>query len=392
MGGRGGYRPKRANNPRHNRDEHDMHSRSSGFSVDHMLAQLSRADQLLALKLLQEYKSRHGQQPQLTNSAAPRGIPISDVWNTYASAQQQVQPRAAQEAPTVPNIPATLQQSAPLQPPPPQRINLQPRTAEYVQQAAKRGKVPEKALFNDFGFDNVIFTDGGSKPNPGPGGFGTIIMSMSESVIQVGKGFKFTTNNRMELRGVIHGLKRVNPHSNVAVLTDSMYVVDSINKGWLRSWRSRAWMPKDGKKIKNPDLWDKVLYYIDNHRGDLVFAHVKAHAGILGNEAVDKLATAARERANGREDRGYDAYAERGQLYCREYRPKRPFSADGMGAVTGHPEPPPQTGPASRAEGHADVLGVKPGPGSTGRGAAHQLGEEDSDVIEIEDLDDSFWE
>jgi len=131
-----------------------------------------------------------------------------------------------------------------------------------------------------------IFTDGSSKGNPGPGGFGTILR-YGKHERELSAGFRRTTNNRMELLAVIVGLEALkNPGKTVLVVSDSKYVVDAVEKRWVFSWEK-----KNFKNKKNPDLWKRFLRVYRKHT--VSFQWVKGHAGHLENERCDQLAVAA---------------------------------------------------------------------------------------------------
>lgn len=137
----------------------------------------------------------------------------------------------------------------------------------------------------------IIYTDGSSKGNPGPGGYGTVL-KYKDLRKELSEGFRKTTNNRMELLAVIKGLEAIKkPNAPVKVFSDSKYVVDSIEKGWL--W---GWIKKGFKGKKNKDLW---LRYAEIHKVHRVtFQWVKGHAGNEENERCDELAVSAAEGTN----------------------------------------------------------------------------------------------
>lgn len=131
-----------------------------------------------------------------------------------------------------------------------------------------------------------IFTDGSSKGNPGPGGYG-IVMRYGEKEKEYSEGFRRTTNNRMELLAVIKGLEKLKRYDiPVIVYSDSKYVIDSITKGWVFNWVKTGFRGK-----KNEDLWRR---YLDLHsKFDIEYSWVKGHAGHPENERCDALATSA---------------------------------------------------------------------------------------------------
>ena len=131
-----------------------------------------------------------------------------------------------------------------------------------------------------------MYTDGSSLGNPGPGGYGTLLLHGSHKK-EISAGFRLTTNNRMELMAVIVGLEALKrPNSEVTVYTDSRYVVDAVEKGWLQKWIRIRFKGK-----KNSDLWLRFLEIYQRH--NVKFVWVKGHAAIPGNERCDQLAVAA---------------------------------------------------------------------------------------------------
>ena len=132
----------------------------------------------------------------------------------------------------------------------------------------------------------LLYTDGASSGNPGPGGFG-VVLKCGGYVKEMSGGFCLTTNNRMELLAVITGLEAINwSNAQVHVWSDSSYVVNAINKGWLENWQKRG-----DAKVKNPDLWMRLTPLLRKHR--VAFHWIKGHAGHPENERCDALAVAA---------------------------------------------------------------------------------------------------
>ena len=132
----------------------------------------------------------------------------------------------------------------------------------------------------------TIYTDGASSGNPGPGGYGVVLIS-GKHRLEKSAGFKLTTNNRMELLAVIEGLEALKINgSSVVVYTDSKYVADSVEKGWVFQWESKAF-----KKKKNPDLWIRFLKIYRKHK--VRFVWIKGHANNPENEKCDQLAVEA---------------------------------------------------------------------------------------------------
>ena len=144
----------------------------------------------------------------------------------------------------------------------------------------------------------IIYTDGAARGNPGPGGFGVVLMSGSHR-LEKSQGYKLTTNNRMELMAAIVGLEALKkPQSNVTIYTDSKYVADAVTKGWIYDWVKKRFKGK-----KNPDLW---LRFLDIYKKHVVkFVWVKGHANNPLNERCDELAVAASMQPNLQEDKGY---------------------------------------------------------------------------------------
>lgn len=148
-----------------------------------------------------------------------------------------------------------------------------------------------------------LYSDGGAEPNPGMGGFG-VILSYKGIKKEFSQGYVLTTNNRMELMGVIHGLEKLKTKSIVNVFSDSRYVVDGITKGWAEKWKSKNWYRTKNEKAANFDLWDKLLILISQQQ-EVRFNWVKGHAGHIGNERCDELANLALNAEALLNDEGY---------------------------------------------------------------------------------------
>jgi ribonuclease HI len=151
----------------------------------------------------------------------------------------------------------------------------------------------------------TIYSDGGAEPNPGKGGFG-VIMSYKGIKKEFSQGYALTTNNRMELMGVIYGLERLKTKSIVNVFTDSQYVINGIEKGWAERWRSKNWYRNNNDMAINYDLWDRLLLVIATHE-KVKFHWVKGHAGHIDNERCDELAFSALKSDNLLNDTGYES-------------------------------------------------------------------------------------
>jgi len=141
----------------------------------------------------------------------------------------------------------------------------------------------------------LIYTDGSSRGNPGPGGFGALLLNV-EHRKEISGGFRKTTNNRMELMAVIVALESLKVPCEVEVRSDSRYVINAMDKGWMGGWRLRGWSKADKKPLKNVDLWKRLYIAIQPH--ELNWTWVKGHAGNQYNERCDYLATSAAEGEN----------------------------------------------------------------------------------------------
>ena len=146
-----------------------------------------------------------------------------------------------------------------------------------------------------------MYTDGGASGNPGPGGYGTLLM-YGEHVKEISEGFRLTTNNRMELLAVIVGLEALTRDGiEVDVYSDSKYVVDAVEKRWVFGWEKKGYKDK-----KNPDLWQRFLRVYRRHQ--VRFHWVKGHAGNPLNERVDAMAVAAYQTGDLLTDAWYEAH------------------------------------------------------------------------------------
>ena len=134
-----------------------------------------------------------------------------------------------------------------------------------------------------------IYTDGACKGNPGPGGWGAVLVYNGHEK-ELSGGEPETTNNRMELTAAIEALRALKESCEITLTSDSKYLVDGITKGWAESWRSRGWIKGDKTPALNPDLWGALLDELARHRVEFVW--VKGHAGHPYNERCDELATA----------------------------------------------------------------------------------------------------
>jgi len=145
----------------------------------------------------------------------------------------------------------------------------------------------------------IIYTDGASRGNPGPGGYG-IVMQWGQTRKEFSQGFRKTTNNRMELMAVIVALQMLTREGlDVVIYSDSSYVVNAIDKGWIWGWIKKGW-----KDVKNTDLWQEYLKHHSKHR--IKFVWVKGHANNPMNNRCDELATAAADSRDWLVDTGYE--------------------------------------------------------------------------------------
>ncbi len=140
-----------------------------------------------------------------------------------------------------------------------------------------------------------IYTDGACSGNPGPGGYGTILVHKDANGFihekELSEGFKCVTNNQMELMAVIVGLEALRKPCTVTIYSDSKYVVDAFNNHWIEGWIKKGWKTAGKSPVKNSDLWKRLLKAKENH--EVEFIWVKGHAGHEYNERCDRLAVNA---------------------------------------------------------------------------------------------------
>lgn len=144
--------------------------------------------------------------------------------------------------------------------------------------------------------DVKLYSDGAARGNPeGPGGYGTILQFVDAAGVlherEYSQGYKKTTNNRMELMGVITGLEALTRPCHVEIYTDSKYVSDAFNQNWIEGWLARNWKNSQNKPVKNPELWKRLLKAMEPHKVEYIW--VKGHNGHELNERCDRLATSA---------------------------------------------------------------------------------------------------
>jgi len=141
----------------------------------------------------------------------------------------------------------------------------------------------------------IIFTDGSSRGNPGSGGWGSVVVELrgesgleAQKVTELGGGEKNTTNNRMEIMSAVEGLSRIAPDSRVTVFTDSSYLVNGITK-WVYGWQKNGWVTKTKESVMNKDLWMRLVEAVKGKK--IEWKRIAGHAGVLGNERCDHIAT-----------------------------------------------------------------------------------------------------
>jgi ribonuclease HI len=167
----------------------------------------------------------------------------------------------------------------------------------------------------------TIYTDGGCLTNPGPGGYGVVLLHSGRRR-ELSGGYKLTTNNRMELMAVIKGLESLKEPCQVTLHSDSRYVVDGIQKGWAKKWQANNWWRTKSERAINPDLWEELLAQCERHQ--VHFLWVKGHAGVRENERCDYLSNRAAKGNNLPEDEGYDPdFNPRGEKITQEGQPCR---------------------------------------------------------------------
>jgi ribonuclease HI len=149
----------------------------------------------------------------------------------------------------------------------------------------------------------ILYTDGGCINNPGPGGYGVVMLYNSHRK-ELSAGFRRTTNNRMEILAAIAGLESLKEPCSVTIYSDSQYLVNAIEKGWASRWRAHGWMRNKQERAINPDLWERLLDLCQIHT--VQFEWLRGHAGQSENERCDELATAAARGSDLAVDEGYE--------------------------------------------------------------------------------------
>jgi ribonuclease HI len=149
----------------------------------------------------------------------------------------------------------------------------------------------------------IIYTDGACTGNPGPGGYGIVLLSDRHRK-ELSGGYRLTTNNRMEMMAAIVALQALKNQCLVTLHTDSKYLVDAIVQGWAKKWQKNGWMRNNKEAAKNPDLWQQLLDLCSKHQ--VKFVWVRGHAGIAENECCDRLAVKAAHQPGLPTDLGYE--------------------------------------------------------------------------------------
>lgn len=149
----------------------------------------------------------------------------------------------------------------------------------------------------------TAWTDGACSGNPGPGGYG-VVLTWNGHRRELARGFRKTTNNRMEILAVIAALESLSEACEITIHSDSQYVVNAIEQGWARKWRSNGWMRNRKEEALNPDLWERLLGLLPKHRVKLDW--VRGHSGNHENERADELAVAAIRGSGLEVDEGYE--------------------------------------------------------------------------------------
>jgi ribonuclease HI len=148
----------------------------------------------------------------------------------------------------------------------------------------------------------TIYTDGACLGNPGPGGYGVILLYKDHRK-ELSGGYRQTTNNRMELIAAIIGLEALKEKCQVTLYSDSEYLVKAMSRGWTQRWRANSWKRNKREKVLNPDLWERLLQLCERH--EVQFSWVKGHTGTLENTRCDELAVQAAQQPNLPADEGY---------------------------------------------------------------------------------------
>ena len=210
------------------------------------------------------------------------------IYHTWADCEEQVggYPKAAFKSfGSLSEARAYLGEAAPSQP----TAKKPRRTVKPApKKAAPAVAHEDEPLLTDDGLKCVtLYTDGACTGNPGPGGYGVVLMHGAHRKEMSG-GFRLTTNNRMEMLACIVGLRILKGRCAVALYSDSKYVVNAMTKGWARRWQAAGWKKRDDSEALNSDLWEQMLALCEQHQ--VQFNWVRGHAGHVENERCDQLA------------------------------------------------------------------------------------------------------
>ena len=149
----------------------------------------------------------------------------------------------------------------------------------------------------------IVYTDGSSRGNPGPGGYGAVLRYTAPSgklhTLELSRGYDRTTNNRMEMTALLEALRQLKEPCAIDLYSDSKYVIDSLQKGWARGWRARGWKKADKSPALNPDLWAPLLAESEKH--EITYHWLKGHAGHPENERCDRMAVEQSKKYGGRQ-------------------------------------------------------------------------------------------
>lgn len=153
---------------------------------------------------------------------------------------------------------------------------------------AKPAVIPENSI--------IVYTDGGCINNPGSGGYGAVIL-LDDGDVELSGGVRYTTNNRMEMLACIKAMEYLKDRSEKIIIhTDSAYISNAVNKGWLKSWERNGWLKSNKEPVLNSDLWKEILSYLKSLNVEIRW--VKGHAGVKYNERCDVLANTCARREN----------------------------------------------------------------------------------------------
>jgi ribonuclease HI len=156
----------------------------------------------------------------------------------------------------------------------------------------------------------VLYTDGGCDPNPGPGGYG-IVLIFGKRRKELSGGYRLTTNNRMELMAAIKGLEALTEPCNVKLYSDSEYLVQAMNQGWVQRWKARGWRRSSKDLAANVDLWERLLALCQKHQVEFVW--IRGHAGNPENERCDRLVMQAMRASELMIDVEYESSVSQGR-------------------------------------------------------------------------------